>query len=82
MPLAPIGELIEVKPRPDAALRLRSAMENPERTVADYVFTPSIKERVRVMLDNLRDGIGGGYWALSERQNAAGDGVTVEIRLG
>ena len=66
MPLAPIGELIEVKPRPDTTLRLRSAMENPERTVADYVFTPSIKEHVRVMLDNLRGGRGGGYWALSE----------------
>lgn len=79
MPLAPIGELIEVKPRLDAAFRLRSAVENPERTAADCVFTPSIKEHARAMPDNLR---GGRYWALSERQNAAGDGVKAEIRLG
>ena len=66
MQLAPIAQLIEIKPRPNTTLVLKNAIDDPERTVADYVFTPSIREHVRVMLDNLRGGIGGGYWALSE----------------
>ena len=66
MALAPISQLIEVKPRPQTTLQLLSAIGAPARTLTDYVFTPSIKENLRVIIENLRHGYGGGYWALSE----------------
>ena len=66
MALAPIDQLIEVKPRPQTTLQLLAAIEDPIGTVADYVFTPSIKEHYNLLLQNLRSGHGGGYWVLSE----------------
>ena len=66
MALAPIGQLIDVKPRPQTTLQLLLAIEDPVGTVSDYVFTPSIREHFGVLLHNLRSGYGGGYWALSE----------------
>ena len=66
MALAPIGQLIGIKPRPQTTLQLLLAIEDPVSTVSDYVFTPSIKEHFGILLQNLRSGYGGGYWALSE----------------
>ena len=66
MALTPIGQIIEIKPRPQTTLQLLAAIEDPVSTVADYVFTPSIREHFCVLLQNLGNGYGGGYWALSE----------------
>ena len=66
MALAPISQLIDVKPRPQTTLQLLLAIEDPVGTVSDYVFTPSIREHFSVLIRNLHSGYGGGYWALSE----------------
>ena len=66
MVLAPIGQLIDVKPRPQTTLQLLTAIDDPVDTVANYVFTPSIREHFDLLLQNLHEGHGGGYWVLSE----------------
>ena len=66
MVLAPISELIEIKPRPQTTLQLLQAIEDPVATVANYVFTPSIREHFSLLFQNLGNRHGGGYWILSE----------------
>ena len=66
MALAPIDQVIEIKPRPQTTLQLLAAIEDPVGTITDYVFTPSIKEHFCLLLQDLGSGYGGGYWALSE----------------
>ena len=66
MALASLSQIIKIKPRPQTTLQLLAAIENPVSTISDYVFTPSIKENIGVLLENLRNNHGGGYWVLSE----------------
>lgn len=66
MALTPISQLIRIKPRPETTLQLVNAIKDPEGTISSYVFTPSIKENISDMLENMGDGHGGGYWILSE----------------
>ena len=66
MALAPLSQIIKIKPRPQTTLQLLTAIEDPVGTVSDYVFTPSIKEHISILLDSLRSLHGGGYWVLSE----------------
>ena len=44
MVLAPISQIIEIKRGRQTTLQLLQAIEDPVATVANYVFTPSIRE--------------------------------------
>ncbi|MBI4331690.1 MAG: hypothetical protein HY673_10460 [Chloroflexi bacterium] len=66
MALLPISQLIKIRARPETTLQLLNAIKNPFGTVSTYVFTPSIKEHVKDILEAVHDGTGGGYWVLSE----------------
>lgn len=64
--LAPIAEIIRVKRRPETTLSLTPALEQPEQTVADYVFTDAIRDHFHRILRAVQDGRGQGFWVQGE----------------
>jgi hypothetical protein len=62
MTLAAIGELIQIKRRPETVLEVTRALADPRGTVADYVFTDSLRHQFESMFARAELGRGQGYW--------------------
>jgi len=66
MPLAPLKEIIDLKPRPETTLSLERALQDGVRTVSTYRFTPSIKDYFQEILETAASERGQGYWIEAE----------------
>jgi hypothetical protein len=65
--LLPLGDSIHPKSkRPNLVENIHDALANPERTLRDYLFTPGIRGYFDRILQDVREGQGGGYWVQAE----------------
>ncbi len=66
MTLVPLQEIIRRKERPETTLSLETAIQQGEKTVARYQFTPSIRDYCREILSLAVSDRGQGYWVQAE----------------
>src|SRR5262249_16412993 len=66
MPLTPLKEIIDLKPRPETTLSLERALQDGLRTVSTYRFTPSITHYCQEILEMAASERGQGYWIEAE----------------
>jgi len=66
MTLVPLREIIRQKERPETTLSLETAIQQGEKTVARYQFTPSIRDYCREILSLAVSDRGQGYWVQAE----------------
>jgi hypothetical protein len=62
MALAPIGELFRMKHRPETVLEVNRAIDDPDATVRDYVFTDNLRNAFETIFSRVERGRGQGYW--------------------
>lgn len=61
-----LKNLVILKEKPETTQILKRAIENSEKTISTYIFTPSIKEHFERILERVYQEKGGGWWIQAE----------------
>lgn len=65
--LLPLGSIVRPKTeRPNLVENIQAALENPVRTLREYLFTAGIHGYFERIFQDMQEGHGGGYWVQAE----------------